>query len=133
MIMIIIIIFIIIKRKRKNKSATTTASTARFFFSQTFLTSQFTFLSAKELAQPPAADIHSILPLLNPTIFCFKTSIKSEAKITQKKEEKEKEAKITNTIMKYHIENFSTKGKFHKTFFFSFLSNLINTPTRTQI
>jgi hypothetical protein len=79
MIMIIIIIFIIIKRKRKNKSATTTASTARFFFSQTFLPSQFTFLSAKELAQPPATDIHSILPLLNPTIFCFKISIKSEA------------------------------------------------------
>jgi hypothetical protein len=105
-IIIIIIIFNIIKRKRKNKSATTTASTARFFFSQTFLTSQFTFLSAKELAQPPAADIHSILPLLNPTIFCFKTSIKSEAKITQKK--RGGETNITVTTKKASVTTTTT-------------------------
>jgi hypothetical protein len=35
----------------------------------TFLPFQFTFLSAKELTQPPAADIHSIFPLLKPTNF----------------------------------------------------------------
>jgi ABC-type nickel/cobalt efflux system permease component RcnA len=91
-------------------------------------------LSAKKLAQPPATDIHSILPLLNPTIFCFKTFIKSEAKITQKKkEEKKKEAKITNTILKYHIEKFSTKGKFLKTFFFLSFKSHKHTHTHTNL
>jgi hypothetical protein len=52
---------------------------------------------------------------------------------TKKKEEKEKEAKITNTILKYHIEKFSTKGKFLKTFFFLSFKSHKHTHTHTNL
>jgi hypothetical protein len=65
------IIVIIIKTQNKkieknNKSATQLHA---FFLLPTFLSFQFTFLSANELTQPPTADTHSILSLLKPTNF----------------------------------------------------------------
>jgi hypothetical protein len=54
------------------------------------------------LTQPPKSDIHSILPLLNPTIFCFKISIKSEAEWRKKEKKEEKEDRKSKKLHYYN-------------------------------